>query len=45
MRGNENEGETYRVRTRSELAGVVLERVLTKVGYHRDAYEVGIVRI
>ena len=29
-RGNENEGETYRVRTRSELAGVVSEWVLTR---------------
>ena len=28
-RGNENEGETYRVRTRLELTGVVSERVLT----------------
>ena len=28
-RGNENEGETYRVRTGSELTGVVSERVLT----------------
>ena len=28
-RGNENEGETYQVRTRSELTGVVSERVLT----------------
>ena len=28
-RGNENEGETYWVRTRSELAGVVSEQVLT----------------
>ena len=29
-RGNKNEGETYRVRTGSELAGVVSERVLTQ---------------
>ena len=28
-RGNENEGETYRVRTGLELAGVVSEQVLT----------------
>ena len=28
-RGNENEGESYRVRTGSELTGVVSERVLT----------------
>ena len=30
MRGNENEGETYRVRTGLELAGVVSEPVLTQ---------------
>ena len=30
-RGNKNEGETYRVRTRSELTGVVSERVLTSM--------------
>ena len=30
MRGNENEGETYWVRTGLELAGVVSERVLTQ---------------
>ena len=29
MRGNENKGESYRVRTGSELTGVVSERVLT----------------
>ena len=28
-RGNENEGETYQVRTGSELTGVVSEQVLT----------------
>ena len=28
-RGNENEGETYWIRTGSELTGVVSERVLT----------------
>ena len=31
MRGNENEGETYWVRTGSELAGVVSEWVLTEL--------------
>ena len=30
-RGNENKGESYRVRTGSELTGVVSERVLTKL--------------
>ena len=30
-RGNENEGETYQVRTGSELTGVVSERVLTLI--------------
>ena len=35
-RGNEYKGETYRVRTGSELTGVVSERVLTPITVTND---------